>query len=309
VGKKNLAYSEFMADIPSQAGKTAIVTGYGGIGYESALALAKKGASVILAGRNKDKGKAAIERISAIAPEANARFEQLDLADLSSIEACGKRLCSQLDSLDILINNAGVMTPPERRLTKDGFELQFGTNYLGHFAFTAHLMPLLKRASQPHVVCVSSFADKSGILQFEDLQFEKRYDANAAYAQSKLACLMFSLELNRRSLEKGWGIVANAAHPGIAATELITREKSMQMRIMRAIFKIFPFMRQSAADASLTSLKAAIAPDGGKYYGPGGRFELSGSPKIVEIPKQAQDTEASARLWEVSEKLANVAIK
>ncbi len=175
-------------DIPPQAGRLAVVTGTGGLGYETALALSEHGAAVILAGRNEQKGREAIRKIRTLAPGAGVRFELLDLADLASIAAFAKRLLDQDRPLDLLVNNAGVMSPPSRRATADGFELQFGTNYLGHFALTSQLLPLLVRGSAPRVVAVSSGAHRlGGAIHFDDLQWERTYKPWAAYAQSKLA--------------------------------------------------------------------------------------------------------------------------
>jgi len=208
-------------DIPPQKGKLAIVTGTGGLGYETALALAAAGAETIVAGRNETKGRETIRKILALSPRAAVRFEKLDLADLASVAAFAGRMLAADRPIDILVNNAGVMTPPQRQSTVDGFELQFGTNYLGHFAMTARLLPLL-RGNGARVVQVSSGAHRmGGAIHFDDLQWERSYKPWAAYAQSKLAMVLFALELQRRSDANGWGIRSNAAHPGFARTELI----------------------------------------------------------------------------------------
>ena len=209
-------------DVPPQAGRLAVVTGTGGLGYETALVLAQHGAEVILAGRNEQKGRDAIRKIKAFARGATVRFELLDLADLASITAFANRLAAEDRPVDLLVNNAGVMALPSRRMTVDGFELQFGTNYLGHFALTARLLPLLERGRAARVVEVSSGAHRlGGAIHFADLQWERSYKPWAAYAQSKLAMLMFALELQRRSDQAGWGLMSTAAHPGYARTELI----------------------------------------------------------------------------------------
>ena len=208
-------------DVPSQEGRLAIVTGTGGLGYETALVLAQAGATVVLAGRNEAKGRVSVEKIRVVHPGARIAFEKLDLASLASVAAFARHFADDHSSLDLLVNNAGVMAPPTRQVTSDGFELQFGTNYLGHFALTAHLLPLLKRGRQTRVVHVSSGAHHTGKIRFDDLQWERRYRPWFAYSQSKLANLMFAFELQRRSDANGWGLMSNAAHPGYARTELI----------------------------------------------------------------------------------------
>jgi NAD(P)-dependent dehydrogenase (short-subunit alcohol dehydrogenase family) len=207
-------------EIPSQLGRSAVVTGAtGGLGYETALALAKAGAEVILTGRDDRKGQSAVEKISREVSGARVSYERLDLANLASIADFSQRMHSR-QSLDLLINNAGVMAPPRRQTTADGFEMQFGTNYLGHFALTARLMPLLRRASRPRVVNVSSLAHRTAFIDFDDLQGARIYSPWKAYGQSKLAMLMFALELQRRSDATGWNLTSNAAHPGFARTGL-----------------------------------------------------------------------------------------
>src|SRR5713226_1876745 len=246
-------------DVPPQAGRFAVVTGTGGLGYETALVLAQHGAEVILAGRNETKGCDATRKILALAPGANVQFQLLDLADLASVTAFSTRLVAENRPVDLLINNAGVMTPPSRRTTVDGFELQFGTNYLGHFALTAQLLPLLQRGSAPRVVEVSSGAHRlGGAIHFDDLQWERGYKPWAAYAQSKLAMLMFALELQRRSDAARWGLMSNAAHPGYARTELIANgpgADALTTKIGNVLVR--PFLSQSAADGALPVLFAA----------------------------------------------------
>ncbi|MEL1265651.1 SDR family oxidoreductase [Pseudoxanthomonas putridarboris] len=295
------------SDIPSQRGRTAVVTGTGGLGFEDALALARAGANVIIAGRSSSKGAAAVDRIRQSVPGANVRFRALDLASLDSIEAFGEGLLDSLGSLDLLINNAGVMTPPERQVTADGFELQFGTNYLGHFALTAQLLPLLRKGNQPRVVTLSSIAARAGAIHFDDLQSERSYKPMVAYGQSKLACLMFALELQRRSDAAGWGIQSIAAHPGVSRTDLIpngsgTRSAAGVLR------RLMWFLFQPAAQGALPTLFAATSPQaqGGAYYGPDRLSETRGYPAISRVPPQATDTDAAARLWIESERLTEV---
>ena len=296
------------ADIPSQAGRSALVTGTGGLGYETALALARAGGEVILAGRSPDKGATSVAAIKAAAPGADIRFEALDLAILASVAALCGRLGAQRKSLDVLINNAGVMAPPRRQVTADGFELQFGTNYLGHFALTAGLLPLLRAGAGPRVVNLSSVAHRQGRIQFGDLQFERRYVPWGAYAQSKLAMLMFALELQRRSDAAGWGLMSNAAHPGFARTELIANGPGAAGPIGAVSRLMGGLVGQSAAAGALPTLMAATAPNakGGAYYGPTGLFEIVGPPGPAAISALARDPMAAARLWGVSETLTGV---
>ncbi|MGZ6008346.1 MAG: SDR family oxidoreductase, partial [Rhizomicrobium sp.] len=247
--------------IPDQTGKFAIVTGTGGLGYETALELASRGAQVVLAGRSPAKGAESVAKILAEVPGAKIRFEELDLASLASIAAFAARMKASLPALDILVNNAGVMTPPMRRTTSDGFELQFGTNHLGHFALTAHLLPLLRAAKNPRVTTVSSGMHHIGRIDFDDLQSEKKYRPAAAYSQSKLANLMFAFELQRRSDAKGWGIMSNAAHPGYALTQLIpngpgTRGLSYHFSRFLALF-----LAHSPAAGALPTLFGATSVD------------------------------------------------
>ncbi|WP_238882942.1 oxidoreductase [Clostridium sp. YIM B02551] len=296
------------ADISSQKGRSVVITGTGGIGYEIALEMTRAGAEVIMAGRNRDKGEEAIRRIKKMIPSGNIHFEKLDLADLSSIKNFGQRIRAQRKSLDILVNNAAVMNPPKRIVTKDGFELQMGTNYLGHFALSAQMLSLLKRGNKPRVITMSSVAHLSGVINFDDLQSEHNYKPMVTYSQSKLACLMFALELQRRSDEEGWGISSMGAHPGISRTELIPNGagKNSPAGIVRRLFG--PFLFQPAAHGAWPALYAATAEEakGGTYYGPSKMNEVRGYPKIAKIAPQAKDSQVASKLWEESEKLTNV---
>ena len=296
------------ADIPDQTGRSAVVTGAGGLGYETALALARANAEVILAGRSAEKGAASVDRIKAQVPQANIRFEDLDLASLASVAAFANRMAAQHGTLDLLVNNAGVMAPPHRRATTDGFELQFGTNYLGHFALTAHLLPLLRAARASRVVEVSSIAHRRATIGFEDLQGERSYSPWRSYGQSKLAMLMFAIELQRRSDAGGWGLMSLAAHPGIARTELFTNGPGGARIQKLMIGLVMPFVSQSAAAGALPLLFAATAPGAiaGAYYGPSGLREMKGAVGPARIMPQAWDTETAARLWQVSEALTGV---
>jgi len=294
--------------IPSQRGRTAVVTGTGGLGFEDALALARAGASVVIAGRNPAKGAAAVDRTRQIVACATVSFEELDLASLDSIAHFAERLRRSQGSLDLLINNAAVMTPPKRGLTSDGFELQFGTNYLGHFALTAQLLPALRAGRQPRVISLSSVAARSGAIHFDDLQSERDYKPMVAYGQSKLACLMFALELQRRSEASGWGIRSIASHPGISRTDLLPNGagKWSAAGIAR---QLLWFLFQPAAQGALPTLFAATAAEaqGGVYYGPDKLGETRGFPGVSRIPPQALDRHSAARLWKVSEQLSGVA--
>ncbi len=294
------------ANIPSLKGKNAIVTGAGGLGYEDALALSRAGAKVIIAGRDPLKGETSLAAIRDEVSEADVDFELLDLADLASIASFTKRIARKFTKLDILINNAGVMTPPKRLETKDGFELQFGTNYLGHFALTAQLLPLIKKA-KGRVVSLSSVAARNGSITFDDLQSNKSYIPMTAYAQSKLACLLFAFELQKQSNKNGWGITSIAAHPGISRTELLM-DKSGTRTIIGVARKYAWFMFQPVAQGALSTLFAATSSEAkpGKYYGPHALSETRGYPKEALVPKNALDSNVSIRLWDVSEKLSGI---
>lgn len=289
------------SNIPSQHGRSAVVTGTGGLGYEDALALAAAGGNVILAGRDARKGAQAVDGIRAKTASTTVWFERLDLADLGSIATFVERIATRQEGLDLLINNAGVMTPPERLETADGFELQLGTNYLGHVALTARLLPLLRSGKNPRVVTVSSIAAPRGAINFADLNAERSYEPFPVYARSKLACLMFALELQRRSDAAGWGLTSIAAHPGVSRTGLIHNGAGSRSLAGR-VRSYLPFLFQPVARGALPTLYAATAPDArpGGYYGPNGIAELRGYPMEAKIPPQALDEAVAARLWDVS---------
>ena len=297
------------AEIPSQLGKTAVVTGStGGLGYETGLALAKAGADIILTGRDDRKGQSALDKISREVIGARIRYEHLDLASLASIADFAQRMQVR-QSLDLLINNAGVMALPRRQTTADGFEMQFGTNYLGHFALTARLMPLLRRSSGPRVVSVSSLAHRTGSIDFGDLQGTRLYSPWKAYGQSKLACLMFALELQRRSDAAGWNLTSDAAHPGFSRTNLFASGPGGLLSV--ATDFAAPFFGHSAADGARPILFAATSPQAkpGAHYGPGGFGELRGAPAPALIMPRARDAATAARLWDVSEKLTGTSFE
>jgi NAD(P)-dependent dehydrogenase (short-subunit alcohol dehydrogenase family) len=298
-----------LADIPSQTGRRAVVTGTGGLGYETALALAAAGADVVLAGRSETKGRGSTVRILNLHPHASIAFEKLDLANLASVAAFAVQMEADGRPIDLLVNNAGVMTPPKRQATTDGFELQFGTNHLGHFALTGRLLPLLLAGKAPRVTTVSSGAHHAGRIDFANLQWQKGYQPWAAYGQSKLANLLFAFELQRRSDAAGWGLLSDAAHPGYARTDLIANgpgTDSLMARVGGVL--IAPWASQSAAAGALPQLFAATSPDArpGGYYGPSRLFEMVGPPGVARISKAAQDLGVAKHLWDVSEALTGV---
>jgi NAD(P)-dependent dehydrogenase (short-subunit alcohol dehydrogenase family) len=286
-------------DISDLSGKTAVVTGANsGLGYETAMALARHGAHVVLACRDEGRGTEAIERLRAEVPDASAELSLLDLADLTSVRKFAEGYSGERGQLDILVNNAGVMALDERRQTADGFEMQLGTNHLGHFALTGLLLPQLQAGPGGRVVNVTSFGHKVGRMNFDDLQWERSYRKWLAYGRSKLANLLFTFEFDRRARAAGSGVIAAVAHPGYANTNLQSGTS----------FQWSNFMAQSAADGALPQLYGATAPDvqSGEFFGPGGFMELRGAPKRVKAAKKAYDAETGRRLWEVSEQLTGV---
>ena len=300
-------------DIPPQIGRIAVVTGAtSGIGYEAALALAGAGARVVLASRNEVKGTEMLARIRSAHPNAQVSFEPLDLASLKSVADCAGRLSLMLPRLDFLINNAGVMAIPKRHVTEDGFEMQLGANYLGHFALTLRLLPLINAAQSPRVVTLSSLAHRSGKIHFDDLQFAQNYKPWAAYCQSKLATLLFSMELERRARLNNWRLTSIAAHPGFSRTGLQSAGPNMGLNhpslFDRLSTVIGPYIAQSAAAGALPTLYAATSPDakGGTMYGPDGFYEMTGSPRKSKIVPSAFNQDIWRRLWDVSEQLTGV---
>jgi NAD(P)-dependent dehydrogenase (short-subunit alcohol dehydrogenase family) len=296
------------ADIPDLTGRCAIVTGgNGGLGLSISRALAAHGAQVVIAARNTDKAKAAAERIAAETPAAQVEFTSLDLSDLDSVRGFAAGWTNR--PLHLLVNNAGVMAIPLAR-TKAGFEMQFGTNHLGHFALTGLLLPALIRSGAGRVVTMSSSAHKTGKIRFDDLQAEQRYSKFAAYGQSKLANLLFMRELDRRLTAAGVPVISVASHPGYAATDLQTlgpqvAGNKLAEWLMGLGNRIFA---QSADDGALPALYAATMPDvkGGEYFGPGGFVEMRGAPKRVGMTSAARNDDDARRLWTVSESLTNV---
>jgi NAD(P)-dependent dehydrogenase (short-subunit alcohol dehydrogenase family) len=289
-------------DVPDQTGRVAIITGANtGLGYETAAVLADRGAHVVLAVRNLDKGKDAVARIKAETPTADVTLQALDLSSLDDIRKTSDELRSAYPRIDLLINNAGVMYPSPRQTTRDGFELQFGTNHLGHFALTGLLLDNLLPVDGSRIVTVSSVGHRiRAAIHFDDLQWEKSYDRVAAYGQSKLSNLLFTYELQRRLAAKDEPTIALAAHPGVSDTELGRQNALLNL--------LYPFVSQSSDKGALPTLRAATAAtsEGGQYYGPDGFMGVAGHPKVVESSKQSHDQDLQGRLWKVSEQLTGV---
>jgi NAD(P)-dependent dehydrogenase (short-subunit alcohol dehydrogenase family) len=297
--------------IPSQTGCLVLVTGgNSGIGFHAALELARHGAEVVLPARNQAKAADAIKRIHAEVPGANVTPAVLDLASLASVRAFATFFSERFPgpSLDLHINNAGVMALPTREITVDGFERQFATNYLGPFALTALLFPHLKPQQGTRVVTVASSAANFGKIDFDNLQSERVYKPMwGAYSQSKLADLIFALELQRRLSAAGSSILSIAAHPGYAVTNLQANQTELVMGVLAAILK--PILSHDAAQGALPTLFAAAAPEAtpGGYYGPSGFQELKGPPVPAKIPAAAKDVALAERLWSESERLTSIA--
>ena len=295
------------SDVPDQSGRVAIVTGSNtGIGYGAAAVLADKGAHVVLAVRNVDKGNDAKARITASSPNAVVTVQELDLTSLASIRKAADELRAAHPRIDLLINNAGVMYT-DKASTKDGFELQFGTNHLGHFALTGQLLDNMLPVDGSRVVTISSVGHRiRARIHFEDLQLERNYDRVVSYGQSKLANLLFTYELARRLKLKGAPTGALAAHPGAADTDLL---RNMPGGI-RQVSEFFwtNFIAQNADMGALPTLRAAADPSAqsGQYYGPDGLGEQRGHPKVVKSSAQSHDEDVQRRLWSVSEELTDV---
>lgn len=283
----------------------SVITGAtGGLGYATAEGLARAGSRVVLTGRSEAKGREALLKLRAAVPGADAEFRRLDVASLASV---AEFAASWQGSLEILVNNAGVMAVPERELTEDGFERQFGTNHLGHFALTLRLLPFLIASGRGRVVSVSSLAHRRGRIAFDNLQGESSYRPFAAYAQSKLAMLMFARELQRRADAHRWPLRSIAAHPGWAATRIVINGLGTGVRGLVAQ-TAFNLLAQSAARGAEPILFAALSPDAepGGYYGPSRMGETRGPPAPARVMPQAQDRASAERLWAVSEQLTGV---
>ena len=290
--------------IPRQDARVAVVTGANsGIGFEAAKELARKGATVILACRNAGRAEAAVRRLHAALPGTSTQFRELDLGDLESVRNFATQFRESFQRLDLLIANAGVMMPPKSK-TRDGFELQFGTNHLGHFALTGLLLDLLLDTNGARVVVVSSSAHRWGEVNFDDLQWERRpYRKMQSYGQSKLANLLFTYEFQRKLEKSGKTLVAAAVHPGWTATEL--QRHATLFRLFNPLFAMNPWQ------GALPTLYAATARDvrGGEYYGPDGIAETSGYPKKVQSSARSRDLWVASRLWQVSEELVGVSFE
>jgi NAD(P)-dependent dehydrogenase (short-subunit alcohol dehydrogenase family) len=293
-------------DVPDQSGRVAIVTGANtGLGFDTARVLAERGATVVMAVRDVEKGKTAAARILTNAPSADVLVQQLDLGSLRSIRGATDALRRAHPRIDLLINNAGVMIPP-KQVTEDGFELQFGTNSLGHFALTGLLLENLLTVQGSRVVVVSSnFHKMGGAIHFDDLQWERRYSRSAAYAQSKLANLMFCFELQRRLAAAAKPTLAVAAHPGFTDSELTRHVWKPVAPLMKVVG---PLIGQDPKMGALPQLLAATAPEvrGGQYWGPRGLFELRGYPTLVTASARSHDEAAQKHLWAISEELTDV---
>jgi NAD(P)-dependent dehydrogenase (short-subunit alcohol dehydrogenase family) len=290
----------------SQTGRRILITGANsGIGYQAALELARHGARVLLGCRNAAKGEAARRRIVQESPGALVEVVLLDMASLASIRGFAEAYVNSGERLDVLVNNAGVMALPARELTAEGFERQFGTNHLGHFALTGRLLPALLRAEAPRVVTVASLAHRSGKMVWDDLQGERSYSPWGAYNASKLANILFARELDRRAREAGSRVVSVAVHPGVSKTNIADYGKDFKTRFIQLMGWMF---MQSDAMGALPTLYAATVPEvrGGEYVGPDGMGEMKGYPTVVKPRPQALNEADGRRLWEVSERLTGV---
>ncbi len=296
-------------DIPDQEGLIAVVTGStSGIGLVTARELARAGATVVLAARNGDKAEQVAEQIRMDAAGARVETIPLDLTSLASVERCSDGLHERFDHIDVLINNAGVMAPPLRR-TEDGFELQFGTNHLGHFALTGQVLDLVLAAPSPRVVVVASSAHRWGKMRWDDLNWQRGYSKWIAYGQSKLSNLLFLFELQRLALAAGSDLLVTGAHPGYASTHLQAAGPEMAgNNLMKRFMDLGnQVIAQSGEMGALPTLYAAtmdVPP--GAYVGPDGPFEMRGSPKLVGTTNAARDVQAQKRLWEESERLTGI---
>jgi NAD(P)-dependent dehydrogenase (short-subunit alcohol dehydrogenase family) len=301
--------------IPNLSGKRAVVTGGSdGIGLHIATRLAAAGAQVLLPVRNRRKGEAAIERIRTTVPTADVSLRQLDLSSLESVARLGEALLSEGDPIHFLINNAGVMTPPDRQTTVDGFESQFGTNHLGHFALVADILPLL-RAGTARVTSQVSISANQNAINWDDLNWERSYDGMRAYSQSKIAFGMFGLELDRRSRAHGWGISSNLSHPGVAPTSLLAARPELGraadtqgVRVIRWL-SARGLLVGTAGTAAFPALHAATShtAQGGRFYGPKGPGHLGGAPAEQQLFSRLRSEDDARRIWQISEELTKSA--
>ncbi|TDT31599.1 NAD(P)-dependent dehydrogenase (short-subunit alcohol dehydrogenase family) [Streptomyces sp. BK208] len=303
--------TDFDITVPDLSGRRAVVTGASdGIGLGIATRLAAAGAEVLLPVRNPRKGEAALEAIGTRVPGADVSLRTLDLSSLTSVAALGRDLLAEGRPIHLLVNNAGVMTPPGRQTTDDGFELQFGTNHLGHFALVAHLLPLLRAGRARATSQISIAADRNAI-NWDDLNWERSYNGGRAYSQSKIACGLFGLELDRRSEAGGWGITSNLSHPGVAPTNLLAArpevgraKDTVGVRVIRAL-SARGILLGTVRTARLPALYAATSPDAerGALYGPRGPGHLGGPPARQKLYSRLRSTDEARRLWERSAEL------
>ncbi|GAB7048181.1 SDR family oxidoreductase [Catenuloplanes indicus] len=302
--------------VPDLSGKRAVVTGASdGVGREIATRLGAAGAEVVMPVRNRVKGEAAIARIRQKHPGATLSLRDLDLSSLASVAALGAALHAEDRPIHILINNAGVMMPPRRKSTADGFELQFGSNHLGHFALVGHLLPLL-RAGRARVTSQLSVSTVAGRINWDDLNWKRSYRAMGAYGQSKIALGLFALELDRRSQAGGWGVTSNVSHPGISPTNLMRARPEIgrlreapQQRGIRALSRR-GILVGTPGTAALPALMAATAPDagGGRFYGPSGPGGLGGAPAERRLYRPLRPVDDAGKIWQVSQDLTHVSI-
>ncbi|SDH04750.1 NAD(P)-dependent dehydrogenase, short-chain alcohol dehydrogenase family [Lentzea fradiae] len=310
-----MARKEFDVEVPDLTGKRAVVTGGSdGVGLGIARRLAAAGAEVVLPVRNHRKGSEAVAAILRQVPGAQVSLRTLDLSSLESVAALGETLLAEDVPVHVLVNNAGVMTPPRRMTTADGFELQFGTNHLGHFALVRHLLPLLK-AGRARVTSQISVAADFHAINWDDLNWERSYHGPKAYSQSKIAFGLFGLELARRSAEEGWGITSTLAHPGIAPTSLLAARPEIDRASDNPGVRLIRFLSArgvlfgTAESAALPAVLAATAPEPGVFYGPGGPRHLGGPPAEQALYRRLRDADEARRVWEVSEELVATGLR
>lgn len=301
------------AQLPALNGRRALITGAAsGLGLETALGLARRGAHVVIADRNVEGGEAAVAKV--YASGGSAEFIALDLADLSAIRSFAQSLNARDQPLNILVNNAGILPPLQRRTTRDGFEMKFGINVLGHFALNGLLLPSLKRSVGARVVWVSSLVHRSASLDFEDLNAERSYQHQRSYNQAKLACLVLAMELHERSQAAGWNIASVAAHPGVARTGLgDSRKTQVRTKVVDHLADLgfwiaMRWFSQPQELGALPILRAAAATDveSGEFYGPDGFAEMAGMPKRVQLSRPAKDPAIRQHLWRECELLSGV---
>ena len=301
--------------LPDLTGRRAVVTGASdGMGLGMAASLAAAGADVLMPVRNRAKGAAAVATIRATVPHARLGLRDLDLSSLASVAELAEQLVDEGEPIHLLVNNAGVMTPPERQSTADGFELQLGTNHLGHFALTGRLLPLL-RAGRARVTSQSSIAARRGTIHWDDLGWERSYDGMAAYRQSKIACGLFGLELSRRSAVAGWGVTSNVSHPGVAPTSLLAARPEVgrskdttEVRVIRWL-SARGILAGTVETAKLPALLAVTTGEDGGFYGPQWPGNAGGPPGPQELWAPLRRDADAARLWEVSEELTGVTFR